>query len=183
MCKSHNLIENACPCGCFHLRAEKPTRCHLNIGATQTSPPLQNRNAKGAEYEAGSTTRPGSRSRGKKNQNRDCSAGPSAALGRETHARPFRSEPPSPVGQATGQAFTRARGFAAYPRRCPLAESGTGCSSDLAPSSVARSAQAARSRRRPPSLGPAGSVQTRRWRQRPRRPSPTGPAQPPLRRE
>lgn len=76
MCKSHNLIENACPCGCFHLRAEKPTRCHLNIGATQTSPPLQNRNAKGAEYEAGSTTRPGSRSRGKKIKTETAARGP-----------------------------------------------------------------------------------------------------------
>lgn len=113
----------------------------------------------------------------KKNQNRERSASPSAALGQATRARPFRSEPPSPGGQATGQASTRARGFAAYPRQCPLAESGTGCSADSAPCSTTRPQRTARSRRRPPRLGPAGSVQTRR-QLRPRRPSPTGPARP-----
>lgn len=93
VCKSHNLVENVYPSGGFHFRAEKQTRCHLHIGATQTSPPLQNRSAKGAECEAGSTTTPGSSSRRrgkkkKKNQNRECSAGPSAALGRTTHVGP-----------------------------------------------------------------------------------------------
>lgn len=120
---------------------------------------------------------------GEKNQNRECSAGPSAALGRATRSRPFRSEPPSPGGQATGRASTRARGLAAYPRRCPLAESGTRSTSDSAPSSTAQPAGAAKSRRRPPSLWPTRSVRRRRRQRRPRRPSPTGPAQPPLRRE
>lgn len=74
-----------------------------------------------------------------------CSAGPSAALGRVTRARPFRSEPPSPggraTGPATGRASTRARGFAAYPRRSPFAESGTGSLSDSAPAPAARPTQ------------------------------------------
>lgn len=67
------------------------------------------------------------------------------------------------------------------PRRCPLAESGSGSLSDAGPSRAARPARAAESRRRPPSLGPAGSVRTRRRRRRPwpplpHRPGPTAAA-------
>lgn len=118
-----------------------------------------------------------------KYSSRECSAGPSAATGRATRARPFRSEPPSPGGRATGRASTRARGFAAYPRRCPLAQSGSGGSSDSPPSPAARPERAAGSRRRPPGLGPAGSPRTQRRQRRPRpwpplphRPGPTAAA-------
>lgn len=86
----------------------------------------------------------------KKNQTRERSAGPSTAPGGATRARPFRSELPLPGGRVTGRASTRARGFAAYPRRCPLAESGTGSSSASAPSPAARPERAAGSQRSPP---------------------------------
>lgn len=131
----------------------------------------------GAECEAGSTTGqdqvPGEE--GKKNQNRvQRTRGPSAALGRTTR-RPFRSEPPSPGGRATGRASTRARGFAAYSCRCPLAESGTSCFSGSVPFVGSAAQVGHEDPGRPPILGRAGSVQTRRRRSR--RPLPTGPAQ------
>lgn len=121
---------------------------------------------------------------GEKKSNLRVQRRPSAAPGRGRHARPFRSEPPSPGGRATsratGRASTRARGFAAYPRRCPLADSDTGSSSASAPSPEVRPARAAGSRRRAPSLGPAGSVRTPRrrrpWPPLPHRPGPTAAA-------
>ena len=92
VCKPHNLVENAYPSRGFHFRVEKQNRCHLHIGATQTSPALQNQSATGAECEAGSTPRPGSSSRRKIKQNWAYSARPYAASGLTTHTRPFRSQ-------------------------------------------------------------------------------------------
>lgn len=98
---------------------------------------ITNRSAKGAECEAGSTTRPGSSSRrrgGKKKKSKPrVQRGPLGRPGPNDARRPFRSEPPSPGGRATGRASTRARGFAAYSCRCPLAESGTSCFSGSVP--------------------------------------------------
>lgn len=109
MCKSHNLVENVCPSRGFHFRAEKQTQCHLNSGATQTSP-LQNQSAKGAEYEAGSTTRPGTSSKREKKKIKTESAarvprppwarrralGPSGQSRRRREARRRARLPPEP---------------------------------------------------------------------------------------
>lgn len=161
MRKSHNLQENVCPSGGFHFQAEKQTRCHLNNGTTQTSP-LQNPSAKGAECEAGSTARPGSSSQEEKIKLRSAARAPPRPGGQATRARPFRSEPlPSRGGRATGRASTRARGFAAYPHRRPLAGPGTGSSSDYAPWLAAGPGRTARSPPGLPSPGLAGSVRTR----------------------
>lgn len=64
------------------------------------------------------------------------------------------------------------------PRRCPFAESGSSSSSDSGLSPAARPGRATESRRRPPKLGPAGSVRTRRRRRRQRRPWPPLPHRP-----
>ena len=137
MCKSHNLVENVYPSGGFHFRAEKQTRCHLHIGASQTSPPLQTevpkvQNVK-PEALPGQDQVPGEEGEKKKKSKPRVQRGPLGRPGPNDARRPFRSEPPSPRGRATGRASTRARGFAAYSCRCPLAESGTSCFSGSVP--------------------------------------------------
>lgn len=50
----------------FHFQVKKQNWCHLNNGTRQTLPPLQNPSAKGAEYEAHSSTGPESSAQGEK---------------------------------------------------------------------------------------------------------------------
>lgn len=73
--RSSLITEKRNVCRVFTFR-EKQNWCHLNNGTRQTSPPLQNPNAKGTECEAHSTTGSGSGAQegGKKNQNQDCNA-------------------------------------------------------------------------------------------------------------
>ena len=94
MYKSHNLVENVYPSRGFHFWVEKQTRCHLHIGATQTSPALQNQRAKGAECEAGSTPGPGSSSRRKKKKKTEHTArGPRLPLVSTRTLGPFGQSP------------------------------------------------------------------------------------------
>ena len=88
----------------FIFRVEKETRCHLHIGATQTSPALQNQSAKGAECEAGSTPRPGSSSRRKKkNQTEHTVRGPRLPLASPCTLGPFGQSPvPGRSGDGPG---------------------------------------------------------------------------------
>lgn len=104
---------------------------------------------------------------------RERSAGPSADSGRATRARPFRPEPPSSGGRATGRASTRARGFAAYPRQRPLIGPGPRSCSDSAPALTAWPGLPAGNPPAAPSSGrPAESLRTRQQQRRPRPPLP-----------
>lgn len=141
----------------------KQTRCHLNCGATQTSPPFQNPSAKKVPNVKSQALRGWNRVPGtgweNKDQNLRGSAGLSAVRSPATRSRPFRSGPPSLGSRATGRASTRARGFEAYPRRHPLARAGSGGSSDSVPSPPERPELAAECRRRfsAPGVGGLGA--------------------------
>lgn len=164
VCRSLNLEENVYPSEGFHFREEK------QHGVISTSGPHKPRHHYKTEVPKVPNLKPEAlrgqdRVPAEKNLTRECSTSPSEAPSPATRARPFRSKPPSPGGRETGRASTRARGFAAYHRRCPLAQSGTGSSSGSPPSPAERPERAVGSRRRPPGHGPAGSVRTRRQQQ------------------
>ena len=104
MCKPHNLVENVYPSRGFHFRVEKQNRCHLHIGATQTSPALQNQSAKGAECEAGALPGQDRAPGGKtKNKTEHTVRGPRLPLASPCTLGPFGQSPvPGRSGDGLG---------------------------------------------------------------------------------
>lgn len=141
VCRSLNLEENVCPPKAFTFGRKNHPGVTSTLGPhkprhhykTQV-PKVQNLMPEALRGQVPVPT--------EKNLTRECSTSRLATPGPATRARPFRSKPPSPGGRETDLASTRARGFAAYPRRCPLAQSGTGSSSDSPPSPAQQPEQA-----------------------------------------